>query len=129
MDLTRNEVIAKIKADLKARTGMAWSVKGGRGTAYGWITICAPAKRCTLHSQLKAGATSTWPEDYELVDNGQPDGYMTDADLATLRTALGEGASVDRSGVSIPSSNAYYQEFLDRAAGRQPSVIGTPYWD
>ena len=37
--LTRDEAIGRIKASLKARSGKAWSVRGGRGTAWGWITI------------------------------------------------------------------------------------------
>ena len=31
--------------------------------------------------------------------------------------------------VSIPPQNDYYQEYLDRAEGREPSQIGKPDWD
>lgn len=42
--MDRNETIARIKQTLKQRTGRQWSVTGGRGTAWGWITIKAVAK-------------------------------------------------------------------------------------
>lgn len=45
--LDRNEAIARIKKALKERSGKSWSVTGGRGTAWGWIKIDAPPKRCT----------------------------------------------------------------------------------
>ena len=53
---------------------------------------------------------------------------MTETDRGTLAALL----NVDRvhhQGVSIPSSNAYYQEYIDRAEGKTPSVIARPYWD
>jgi hypothetical protein len=45
--MDRNEAIAKIKKGLKVRSGKTWSVKGGRGTSWGWIDIDAPPKRRT----------------------------------------------------------------------------------
>lgn len=45
--LDRDEAIKRIKAALKRRSGKPWSVTGGRGTAWGWIKIDAPPKRCT----------------------------------------------------------------------------------
>jgi len=44
--MNRNEVIKVIKENLKKRSGKSWSVTGGRGTAYGWITIDSPPSRC-----------------------------------------------------------------------------------
>lgn len=103
--MDRNETIAQIKAALKRRSGKAWSVTGGRGTAYGWITIhVAPKSR----------------NEY---------GYMSDADRAELAQLLGYDRPVHMQGVDIPASSAYYQEFIDRANGRAPSVTGKPYWD
>ena len=32
-------------------------------------------------------------------------------------------------GVSIPDRDDYYQEFIDRAEGREPSVNEVPSWD
>ena len=40
-DLSRNAVIKRIRQALKRRSGHVWSVRGGTGTAYGWITIRA----------------------------------------------------------------------------------------
>jgi hypothetical protein len=102
--LDRDETISRIRAALKKRSGKAWSVTGGRGTAWGWISIDAPPKRRT---------------------NG---GNMTAADQAELATLLGlEHAHCQ--GVSIPAGYDYRAEYVDRAEGRKPSVCGTPYWD
>jgi hypothetical protein len=46
-DLTRAAVIRRIRAALKRRSGKDWSVTGGRGTGYGWLTIDAPPMRRT----------------------------------------------------------------------------------
>lgn len=56
-DLTRDEAIIRIRAALKARTGRAWSVTGGRGSDWGWITVkprggCTPEARALLASVL-----------------------------------------------------------------------------
>jgi hypothetical protein len=101
--MDRNETIAAIKASLKARSGKPWSVTGGRGTAYGWIRISAPPKRCG---------------DF---------GVMSEADLTELSVLL--GTKVHHQGVSIPASSDYRREYVARAAGEAPAVVGTPYWD
>lgn len=54
---------------------------------------------------------------------------MTDEDRAELGRLLGLANPVHFQGVSIAASNDYYQEFIDRAEGREPSKIGKPYWD
>ena len=124
----RNDTIKAIRTALKRRSGKTWSVTGGRGTAWGWITIDAPPARCTSHCQLKAGAVSEGPQDYEHVNTGKPGGSMTDTDRADLCRLLGL-ESVHFQGVSIAASHAYYREYLDRAEGRTPSKIAEPYWD
>lgn len=102
--MTRNETIQAIRGGLKARSNKRWSVTGGRGTAYGWITIAAvPARQVEF-------------------------GYTSEEDRKDLANLLGL-EKVHTQGVSIPSSNAYYQEYIDRANGKTPSVIGEPYWD
>lgn len=45
--LQRDEAIMRIRVALRNRTGKAWSVVGGRGTGWGWLTITAPPKRHT----------------------------------------------------------------------------------
>lgn len=126
--MNRNETIKAIRDNLKRRSGKAWSVTGGRGTAYGWIRIDAPPARRTAHAVHKAGAIGNAPEDYETKDTGEPNGYMTDADRKELAALLGLD-SVHSQGVVIPAANDYYQEYLDRSAGLPPSRIGEPYWD
>ena len=100
----RNEAIAQIKAAFKAR-GLRYSVTGGRGTARGWITIdLLPAvKRTTSEAESRSLY------------------YKMGKDLGIKRTCY--------SSESIPASSDYYQEYIDRANGRPPSVIGQQYWD
>jgi hypothetical protein len=100
----RDVTIAAIRTALRRRTGQAWSVTGGRGTSWGWITVTAPPARRTEH------------------------GYLSDVDRAVLADALGL-ETVHSQGVSIPAGNDYRTEYVDRAEGRQPSRIGVPYWD
>lgn len=125
----RNATIKDIKQNLQRRSGKAWSVTGGRGTAYGWITIQSPPARQTAHSVLKAGATNNWPESYETVDTGEPNGYMTQADREELAKLLGLDKPVHFQGESIPASSDYRKEYLQRARGQTPTVKGEPYWD
>ena len=127
--MTRNEVISIIKSALQRRSGKPWSVTGGRGTAYGWITIDAPPKRRTLHSVLKPGALTTWSGDYAAIDTGQPGGSMTTGDRIELGKLLGLTGAVHSQGVNIMPSNDAYQEYIDRAEGRTPTKIAEPYWD
>jgi len=102
--MTRNETIGAIRSALRRRTGRAWSVTGGRGTAWGWIRIHAtPARRVGY-------------------------GYLSDEDRAELGRALGL-EKAHQQGVSIPAGHDYRIEYVDRAEGRTPSRIGEPYWD
>lgn len=109
----RNDTIKAIKDALRKRSGKSWSVTGGRGTAYGWINIVAPPARCTAHCQLKAGATSTNPSDYEMVDTGVKGGSMTEADQAELGRLLGINAH--HQGVSIAPQSDARRVYLCRA--------------
>lgn len=107
----RNAVIARIKAALKARSGKTWSVTGGRGTAYGWITIDAPPARRTATRDSETGGE-----------------YTTKADRSELAALLGLD-SVHLQGVSIAASSDHYREYVDRAEGRTPRAIAQAYWD
>jgi len=128
-DLSRNTVIKRIKTALERRSGKSWSVTGGRGTAWGWLTIDAPPARRTFGNRLKVGAVTDRPEDYEEYDTGKPGGYTSPADRAELGKLLGLDGSAHCQGVSIASSNQHYREYIDRAEGRSPSTIAQPYWD
>lgn len=96
----RNATIAAIRSSLKQRSGKAWSVTGGRGTAWGWITIRAHGEH--------------WME---------PE---TCAELAKL---LGKD-NVHPQGESVPASLAYYRLALARAVfGNACGFTAEPYWD
>lgn len=109
LDVTNRDVaIAAIRTALKARSGKAWSVRGGTGTAWGWITISAPPKRIV---------------DYR----------MTAEDTAELYALLGiawnpnPGCECGQS-ISVPASAAHRREYVARAQGR-PYTAAAPYWD
>ena len=125
--MDRNETMSAIKRNLQRRSGKAWSVTGGRGTAWGWVTIDAPPARRTGH-WIKREGTAGNPGDYDDVDTGVKGGHMTAADRAELATLLGLEA-VHFQGESIPAGFDYYREYVDRAEGRAPTVTGKPYWD
>ena len=101
--MTRNETIKAIRTALRTRSGKAWSVKGGRGTSYGWITITSPPRRQTVY------------------------GYITDEDRVELGELL--GVRVHHQGVSIPGQSDFHREYVARAAGLTPAVVGVPQWD
>jgi len=105
MSTDRDEAIRAIRAALKRRTGRTWSVTGGRGTAWGWITVTAPPSRRVKYD------------------------YMTEADRRDLGEALGLDAPVHSQGVWIPAQHDYRTEYIDRAEGRPPSVVAVAYWD
>lgn len=102
--LDRAGAILEIRRGLRQRSGKAWSVSGGTGTAWGWITITAPPAR------------------------RGPCDDMTDEDAAELAVLLGL-RHVGKGGELVPSSSDYRAEYVDRAHGRTPTVVGSPYWD
>ena len=98
--MDRNEAIRRIREGLKARSGKSWSVTGGRGTAWGWITIDVPPRREASRAE----------------------------ELRELGVLLGN-VTIHSQGVSVAASNAHYTEYVDRAEGRTPKAIAQPYWD
>jgi len=128
-DLSRAAVIARIKRGLESRSGKRWSVTGGTGTAYGWLHIDAPPARRTWRDRPRPGATGlgTYAEDWEPYDSGQPGGSSSPADQAELAALLGLDR-IDRN-VNVAANHDYYREYIDRAEGRVPRKIATPYWD
>lgn len=108
VSVDRDEAIAAIRAALRRRSGKVWSVRGGRGTTWGWIKIIAPPRRC--------GA----------------DGAMTEEDRVELAELLGLDPAVGtahRQGIDVPSSTHYRHEYIARAEGREPEIYGYAYWD
>ena len=133
--MERNEAMKRIKAGLQKRSGRAWSVTAGRGTAWGWLTIDAPPMRRTSRYLVRAGCSGDSPEDYDKTrtDTGVVGGSITEADAVELARLLGwpdgEGKKVHSQGVSVPSGGDYWAEYVDRAEGRKPSRVGVQYWD
>lgn len=128
MSTDRNDTIKTIKANLRRRSGKSWSVTGGRGTIWGWITIDTMPSRATWRNRLPVGALDC-PENYRECNTFMRGGYMSPHERAELGTLLGLDGPCHMQGVSIPASSAYYQEYIDRSAGVTPTKIGTPYWD
>lgn len=124
----RDETIAAIKAALRRRSRKTWSVTGGRGTAWGWITIDAPPARRTWSHRLKAGAVTNNPADYEEYDSGTPGGHMGPADREALADLLGL-ESVHQQGESIPASSDHYSEYTQRAQTGKCEKVALAYWD
>ena len=104
-DLTRAEAIAEIRTALRKRTGKAWTVKGGRGSGWSWLTITAPPRRC------------------------DESGTMTVEDRDELAAALGIEPHMAHQGVLVPGGGYYWHEYLARARGETPTVYGKPSWD
>lgn len=61
--------------------------------------------------------------------NGGGGYYLSREDGEELARLLGLPARVHPQDQSIPTGNDYYQEYVDRAEGRRPTVHGKPYWD
>lgn len=100
---SRNNVIRNIKRALKSR-GMDYSVRGGRGTAWGWI-----------HVDLLPSV------DRLLTPDKRREAYVV------LNRAF--GLDLQSGQVTIPASSAHYREYLERARGLKPTKIAQPYWD
>jgi hypothetical protein len=104
----RDTAIRAIREALKERSGRPWSVRGGRGTAYGWIHISAPPRRME----------GMW---------------MSAEDSAELMRLLGRDlAATGRERIqqiTVPDSGDHRREYVALAQGREPEVIGQRYWD
>jgi hypothetical protein len=87
--LERGEAIAAIREALQRRSGKAWSVTGGRGSAWHLLFITSPPRRCV-------------------------DGLITREDRIELSTLLAEGErGGHRSGVTVWD----WEEYVARARG------------
>jgi hypothetical protein len=103
----RERTVKLIRTALRLRSGKAWSVSIGRGTARGWITITAPPAR-------------HW------------NGHMSLDDRAELgRLLYGEsGEPVHAQGESVPASSEYRRVYIQRALyGTANGFTASPYWD
>lgn len=128
--MDRTETIKRIRKALKKRSGKAWSVTGGRGTAWGWLTIDAPPAR-RKWVQVKTGETDENGRDVYRWEH-QPDaeyGHISPDERRELATLLGLENPTHNQGVSIPAGGDYWSEYIDRAEGGTPAKCGVPYWD
>jgi hypothetical protein len=114
--VNRDEAIRRIREGLRARSGKAWSVRGGRGTGWGWIRISAQPNRRKFD----------W--DGRVLEEERFMRFPSADDRAELAKLLGL-RDVHPQGERVPASADYYQEYVDRAEGREPTVRGKPYWD
>lgn len=89
-NLTRDEVTRTIKANLRKRSGKAWRCYGHTGTAWGWLTITAPAARLV-------------------------NGYLSPAEARELADLLGLSDSVHFQGKSVTPDE--WESMIARSAG------------
>ena len=112
MYLERKDAVRRLKAALKEVTGQTWSVHGGKGTAYGWITVEAPKSR-RVSVRANPRHTDEWetpdePRHFEYQHDSGENYYTSEADCQTLAAAFGR-ERVGWQGLSISPDrrNAY----------------------
>lgn len=98
--MDRTAAIAAIRLELRNATGRRWSVRGGTGTSWGWITVTAPPSRMVA-------------------------GRMSEQDAAELTELFGEPAG---GAISIPASPAHYAQAVNRLRGLDTPAPAA-YWD
>lgn len=93
---SRDAVIKDIRASLKSRSGKAWSVRGGEGTAWNHITISAPPSRLV-------------------------NGRLSEEDSAELHKLLGlswnPNPGVTVQSITVEDTNQARLDFMNRARG------------
>lgn len=146
----RDVTIKRIRAALRQRSGKTWSVRGDRGTAWGWINISCPPARLAcdrLHEwdadgvtcrfcsgnylDLRAGPNAFYCPEHTAAacDERCYRHYLSPEEARELADLLGFEKPVHQQGVSIAASSDHYVEYIDRAEGRTPRKFGTQYWD
>lgn len=110
----RDDAIAVIRKALKERSGKTWSVTGGRGTAWGWISVKSPPARRVGNDGVHRGDGT----DY----------YMTEEECAELADLLGM-ERVHFQGASIAAASDYRRQYMAMALGLVPLSVGQRYWD
>ena len=116
--LDRSEVVKRIKAALKCKTGKTWSVHGGCGTAWGWLTVEAPKSR-RVSVKDNPAYVDPWETPGELRyfeyirENGE--NYFTSrAACAELALAFGLSEPTHYQGLQIaPEKWEYYLELAE----------------
>jgi hypothetical protein len=104
--LDKASVILRISSGLTRRSRLRWDVYGGPLGSYGRLTIASPPNR------RDAG------------------GAMSENDRRELAALLGLDGPVGPEGAVIVGGSDHYVEYIDRAEGRAPRVIGETHpWD
>lgn len=116
--LDRDLAIRLIRFNLKARSGKRWSVKGSRGSAWGWITITAPparrvANELTVEDAQELGDLLSLPEK----------SVYTDLEY------IGRSNAAHRQGISIAADSEWYKHYIDASAGVESDHCTPQYWD
>lgn len=88
----REMAIRLIREALRRRSGKLWTVRGGTGTSYTWISIISPPAR-------RVG----------------PYDYMTEAEAKELGELLGIGGPVHHQGYDVSPGSASYRVAIARA--------------
>lgn len=99
----RNATIASIRKALRTRSGKTWSVKGGRGSSWGWIEVSAPPARLDRFDMMSA------------------------EDQAALAGLMGR--EVGRQFLMVPAGTDFRHAALERAWGLPVTVTPVAYWD
>ncbi len=121
----RSDVCKRIKKALRKRTGLSWSVTGGRGTAWGWLNIQAPKGRliCRDQNPNYDWHLDNYQDEKPFIERQATEGetayYTSQEDREILAKALGLGMNeVSAQGVSI--SPEKWNFYLERAENGLP---------
>ncbi len=114
------EVINRIRAALKKKTGQCWSVSWGRGTGGGWLTVQAPPKRRVAHDPNPAydwrnPTNPPTPASLERQPKPGEIGYYTSlADCKLIASAFGLDRPVHFQGLTIsPDERGWYLQKVE----------------
>ena len=120
----RSVVTKRIKAALKRKTGKTWSVTGGRGTGYCWLTVHSPKSRRVAHKinpdwngfdsiPVCVAKTGRTPWIDYISENGDENCYMSDQDREELARVFGLNHPAHHQGHSIsPDDWERYMEYI-----------------
>ena len=121
---SRTQDAKKIKARLKELTGKAWSVTGGTGTAYCWLTVQAPKSRRVAHGvnpdwdgydniPVCIAKTGSPPWIDYISDDPADNLYMGNEDRELLGTVFGLARLAHHQGLSIsPDNRDHYMTYI-----------------
>jgi hypothetical protein len=119
--LGRSEVVKRIKAALKRKTGKSWSVHGGRGTGWGWIRVEAPASRrvsCEDNPECKDPFNAPFEERVIEYRRDGENHFTSRADCTELARAFGLDRPCHWQGLQIsPDDWERYVEMAEKGAG------------